>query len=372
MVSKVIILQPYRAPYRIDLFNAIASDLSVNLTVVYYDKPEKRRKWLIDKTINFNEITIRPLVLYSGFEHNISIPNFIKLFTLIQTGRPEFVIGFPNTVGIFMMIISYFYDFKLIGWSEATEITEKNRDRFKRKLRRRFFSKAAVVFVPGIQAKDYIEKSLNIKNKSLYIMKNSVDNSFTISKNDFEAKFSDFKVLKIGFSGNLNMTKGIDLLLTAVRNLNKYNNIRNYKLFLLGSGPIPIPQIPNLIHLGFLNGEEYVNQLHKMHVFILPSRRDCNPLTVIEALKSGCLCLLSDAVGNFPETLIGNGFVFKRDNSEEIERALLKVLSMDTNEIKLMASRSLELGRHFTHLLSANAFLNGVNGGDRAYQWVES
>jgi len=78
--------------------------------------------------------------------------------------------------------------------------------------------------------------------------------------------------------------------------------------------------------LGQLPTQQLVDIYTISDYLVLPSIADPNPLTIVEALWAGLPLLLSDRVGNWPETLVDgqNGFLFDPLQKESICQALMR------------------------------------------------
>ena len=105
----------------------------------------------------------------------------------------------------------------------------------------------------------------------------------------------------------------------------------------------------------------YIILIAKSHIVCPIYKYDCNPLTVVEALKSGCILLLSSGVGNFPEAVISNGIVFEKDNEQSLLDSINKIFQKSDDELLEMALDSCNIGKQFTHENSAKAFLELFN-----------
>ena len=141
---------------------------------------------------------------------------------------------------------------------------------------------------------------------------------------------------------------------------NEYQGERNYILNILGPGEFKYEQINNIILHGFQTGNNYLNVIKKSHIFILPSRSDCNPLTVIEALKNGCILILSKNVGNATDYIQNNGYILESLTARNISRYIISLLECSLEQIKLMSSISYLIGKNITHGNSAKSFISAI------------
>ena len=76
-------------------------------------------------------------------------------------------------------------------------------------------------------------------------------------------------------------------------------------------------------------------QIANCHIFVLPSRLDCNVLAVREALETGWDIYISEGVGKCPAVDITNGFDFEIDDEQSILNSIfVSVISQMTSYLK--------------------------------------
>lgn len=98
----------------------------------------------------------------------------------------------------------------------------------------------------------------------------------------------------ITYFGRHNEVKGYDILKAlGVELLEKHENLY---FLCAGKGPIPSPQHPRWIELGFINNTNEL--LQQSDLYILPNRDTYFDLVVLEVLRSGTPILLSETGGN--------------------------------------------------------------------------
>jgi glycosyltransferase involved in cell wall biosynthesis len=362
---KICILQPYLAPYRLNLFDNIGMLNKDETIICYYSKFEKRRKWEENYTLTYcKEVFFNSFIIQTGYEKNIEIPNLVKILSFLIKEKPDVIVCFPNIFGLIILIMDVLFKYKLISWLESTKVTESNTGYLKRKIRDLFWNKTSTFIVPGNETKDYLNSMGFPKNhQKLYFVPNSVNSEFQIKSDELEKKFNNInKTLDFCFSGSLILRKGIDLLLEAIKIVNKeYNGKRKYNLNILGTGEFQVEQIDNVIWHGFQTGDSYIKTIMRSNVFILPSRSDCNPLTVIEALKSGCILVLSKNVGNASDFIQDNGFLIDDLSPRGISRYIISLLECSTEKLQYMSNISFSLGKNITQQNSAKKFISALS-----------
>lgn len=98
-------------------------------------------------------------------------------------------------------------------------------------------------------------------------------------------------------------------------------------------------------------------------LFLLPSRHDPNPLSVVEAMHSGLPLLLSDRVGNFPEALAegGNGWGFSPVDAAAATHAAAQALGAPAGQLENMGRESQRRAQKYWGTAAAVArFLDAV------------
>ncbi len=97
--------------------------------------------------------------------------------------------------------------------------------------------------------------------------------------------------------------------------------------------------------LGHLSQDEVVACLALSDIAILPSLRDPNPLSIIEAMWAALPVLNSINCGNWPETVINgeNGWLVDPANEDELQRALIEIQACSSDQLRSMGRVSLAL-----------------------------
>ena len=125
--------------------------------------------------------------------------------------------------------------------------------------------------------------------KNVYVIPNGVDTKlFSLCKHP--ANFNSFNVL---YTGRLTKNKGIDILLKIIRCIHEKLSIRDIKFTICGSGQLEdmvkevAQNYENVRCLGFVPPNSLTNIYKEAHVFIIPSRTEGMPLSLLEAQSCG-------------------------------------------------------------------------------------
>jgi hypothetical protein len=359
---KVIILQPYNCPYRNPLFNELAGLPDISLYIVYFGSREKSRKWEYNYNPAFKEVQLKIKTVETGYESNNYKYSFINILKVLLEIRPNVIIGSSTKVGKIIGILQPLFGYKLLSWTEDTIVTT-NGKKYKLKHKLTYYNKVKSFIVPGKLALEYLLfAGIKIKDSQVFFAPNTIeDEQFNFSPSLIDQKFiKDLTHLNFLFAGHQTERKGVDLLYDAVNVINNKKYKYTYTFDMVGEAILRKDGIKNIDFHGFKNGKEYLDYFKKSHILILPSRQDCNPLVVIEALKSGMVILVSKGVGNYPEFTNGNGFSFEANSVEGTIEAIEKILTMELTELIKMAKISYELGQNVTPKNSALAFYDAI------------
>jgi len=134
--------------------------------------------------------------------------------------------------------------------------------------------------------------------KNIFYIPNGV-NSEVFQLCDDPAMSETFNILYVGLFMEY---KGIDILLEIGRRLNK-SNIKDIKLIICGAGPLEFlvkkaaRECSNIEYLGFICPEDVHKVYKKAHLFLLPSRMEGMPLSLLEAQSCGLPFVASNIPG---------------------------------------------------------------------------
>lgn len=353
---RVVVLQKYLAPYRADLFDAMAA-ADIDLVALCYGAPERRRRYDAPVRRGFRVESALVLSLQTSYERNLEFP--VGLPAALDRLAPAAVVCAPDWGGLVAARHCARTGAALVVWTEATAVTEAGVGATKRAIRARLYRRADRVVVAGEAARDYVWSLA--PGVEVEEVRNCLDvSSLASSRDEIDAKFADGRARVVTFSGSLIERKGVDLLLDAHARARRRvpDAFARARLQLLGAGPLEAACVnaEGVDHRGHLSGRAYVEALRASHVFVLPSRADCNPLVVVEALATGTALVLSDGVGNFPEAVRGNGRVVARGDAAALEDALVWAFTASSSALRACALASLDLAPTFGLDCNAAAF----------------
>jgi len=175
-----------------------------------------------------------------------------------------------------------------------------------------------------------LKKRLLLKKQKITVVENAVDLErvvdSVINRNE----------LVFGYVGTISPIEGLDLLITAFKNL----GIKN-KLLIFGTG-IELENLKklsiennNIKFRGKVSNSEIFKAYNQIDIIVNPRistylTNSVTPLKTLEAMAYKKIVLASD-VGGMKELIKdgGNGILFKSESLPELEKALLKILERD-------------------------------------------
>ncbi len=348
----VVIIQGYNTPYRNELFNQIADHEDIDLTLLYVSRRGENKKWQDDLPARFREVQARCKIQQLNYVDKRSKLNYPDFFWKIVSIDPDVVISVLDKKTILFRYVRFWKRFRLIHWSEATLVTERGINWYKKHYLKWHIKLPMAFLFPGKLAREYHEHcGFDLAGK-VFCAPNSVDAIYAVSEKELAEKFATIRPLKFLFVGSFVENKGFLTLNAVFKRLADANY--NMELHVAGDGPVR--PVEGIINHGFLKKEEIAALNKRCHAFIMPSHADCNPLSLIEAAKAGNVLLASKGVGNHPELVNGNGYIFEIDNEDDLYAQCVKMLQASKEDLLQMGRRSVELAAGITHENSARAF----------------
>lgn len=125
----------------------------------------------------------------------------------------------------------------------------------------------------------------------------------------------------------------------------------NAELHMYGSGPLAesLPSGPRLVVHGPAAPHHLASAINDCRCLVLPSRTDNWPLVVHEATLSGCMVLLSDAVGSIPELARpANSLIVSPHDIDGFVDAIHSICTMDSRQLDEAERISLALASRFS------------------------
>lgn len=343
---KLLIITNIPTPYRIAFFNVLHAQLQKkggSLKVLYCAKSEPDRHW----EINLKEQQFEYEIL-NGFHKSIkglhlhfnpSVLNKTKEF------QPDYILyagswNMPTVV--FSMLFNSLFNkkYKKVFWSEGHDGSMLHNKGIVPIIRNFIQNKFDAFAVPNERSKSYLFELLGLKKKPIAILPNTVDGIFftkpttwTIEnsnaiKSEFNIPHDSKTIIQVA---QIEDRKGVNEIVEFWKEL---SNKENYHLILVGEGSLKnelINQTESDVTIHFLGNqskEKVRDLLFASDIFLLLTKNDPNPLTLIEASYAKLPILTTKFAGNCNEIVVGNnGVVINEINFDTFEKAFHSIKS---------------------------------------------
>jgi glycosyltransferase involved in cell wall biosynthesis len=207
------------------------------------------------------------------------------------------------------------------------------------------------------QSSDSVSTTSNLLARYLNIYRPKIKLHVFPNPNQFEIEQSlekNWKKIKILYVNRIQIWKGFDLFVQMAKTVSSINYLNRDVDFIcygskkLWNGNFDIDALSNIIEFrGHQSSSVIIEAMKGSNIVVVPSRFESFSNVAIEAMMTSCLLIVSSNVGICEYIRHGeNGFVFDSSSRGDLERCILKVLSMDQTEL---------------NKVSKNAFLTAKN-----------
>lgn len=170
--------------------------------------------------------------------------------------------------------------------------------------------------------------------------------------------------------GSIEERKGQDILIEALKKLPKQSK-KNIKIFFIGRildntfyKLLLRKKDKNIktIFTGQLTHKETLKKINNSDIFILSSRDEVLPLTILEAMGCGKAIIAPNITG-IPELIKDdkNGLLFQKDNSNELAKKIIKLTNNEDKRIKLGNAAKNDFLKKFTIKPFSEKFIEEID-----------
>ncbi|MFA5995911.1 MAG: glycosyltransferase [Patescibacteria group bacterium] len=281
--------------------------------------------------------TLHDMWAFCGAEHYTADTRFITGYT--STNRPTDESGWD--------LNRWAWQRKKIAWQNLSNLT---------------------LVTPSNWLKRLVKQSALFKNHRVEVIPNGIDtNIFSPGDQEAAQKALHLPIDKhyILFAADYiqDKRKGIDYLYQALQRLqNNPSFTKTTELIIFGHGnELTLKNNAFKIHfLGHLNkATDIAKAFRAADVFVLPSKQDNLPNSVLEALSCGTPCV-SFNIGGLPDMIkhLSNGYLAKAFDVNDLARGISWVLS-DMNKRRILQTRARKsIEQHFTLEHQAKRYIN--------------
>ncbi len=272
---------------------------------------------------------------------------FYSLF-MIRRWKIDIIHVHETIAGFFFSIIAKIYKTPLVGqihtfgskqpeWPNIGRILLKKTEEIT-------IRSADVVILLCSEARNDVISQYGCPPKKIKVIPNAVD--FERFTNVITTQYSSLKdkELLITFIGRLTESKGLPYLIEAIKHIKTSNDeLAAFNVIIAGDGPIKT-ELEDLVRKSGLTDLvsfpghiiEIESVLAITDVFILPSLYEGFPLSLLEAMASGCAVIGSDA-GCIPDIITNSntGFIVKRGDSRALAERIKLLLCNKELRLKL-------------------------------------
>ena len=267
---------------------------------------------------------------------------------------------------------------KKIAWIEGNVETVNSRQLKTLFIKKMVLNRFDYCAVPGKRAIQYINRISNNsypKHKILNLPNTIDENLFSSTK-----KTSEEKIKQLAYKANLDISKAIKTALIPARLIPEKglleffscidpSSLNGWQIIIAGNGPLK-NDILSLLNkrkldkkvkiIDPVNYKEMPILYTISDLFIIPSVKDNNPLTVIEALHSNLPILASTKIGNHPEAIQEeiNGWSLNPYDTNSILKSSRAAFNATKGELQFMGCKSKDIAeKNWDTRKSIEAFL---------------
>jgi glycosyltransferase involved in cell wall biosynthesis len=316
---KIALLTEIPAPYRIPLFNALATTPGIDLEVLFLAERDPRRQYPVYE----HEFLFRRRILSGS-----GVVAGGRWIVFSRGTKPELDRFDPDVVLLGGWNQPAFWtglrwarkrNRPVVLWVESTARDERSGNPLLEGLKRRAVSSAAAFLVPGSAAREYVE-SLGVPRDRIVIAPNAVD--LSIFSVDADRRGRD--ECTFVYVGRFAPEKGVDVLVRAFRDAPG-------RLLLAGTGSQE-EQLRALADarvelLGHVPRERLPALYARADCLVLPSRSEAWGMVLNEAAAAGLPLIATEAAGGGYDLIEEgvNGFRVPVEDEEALAQAMRKV-----------------------------------------------
>ena len=357
MNKKIVFVSTHPIQYQTPIFKKLYK-LNKSFIVLFKDKIkkhteikdsefEKKIKWGNDLAKNYK---------YEIFgKKNYFVLNLYNTYKFLKSQKIEYLIlsGWNNIFYQSIFIIAKILNIKIILRCEnnfyETSYLKKKIKIFLLTIVFKFFYK----FIAIGKKNNEMYRECGVSKDKIIKSNYSIDNDFFSKKKILKKKeaylkdkYKTHNKKVFIFVGKFINRKGIDVLLDAITHLNNFPIVTRKSIFLLvGQGSeltrirkfIKLKKISNLCLINFKNQDDLKYYYKISNFLILPSFYETWGLVVNEAMAMEKPVIISNSYGCANDLVLNdkNGYIFKKGNSEELSKIIIKILQNKKVESRL-------------------------------------
>lgn len=353
---RLLIITNIPTPYRVSFFNLLNEKITlVNgiLKINYCAKNEPGRHWIILK--NDHSYSYKYLRGIHINIHNLHLHFNPGIINEIRTFKPE-VILFAGSWNMPTVIFALFYlrifarEIKSLFWSEGHEGSVLHKNGIIPYIRKFVLNRFSAFAVPNQRSKRYLFDHLKVRQRPVIMLPNTVDGDFYSKPPYWSVENSARIKIEHGLPEDAKICLQVSQIeeRKGVRELVEFwtqlppEIKKDFVLVLVGEGSLKSELQKNInnntINDIYLLGNQTKNAVRELlfssDIFILLTKNDPNPLSLIEACYANLPIITTIYAGNHNEIVNEkvNGAVIRELNYSEFERAFKKLINIYNDE----------------------------------------
>jgi glycosyltransferase involved in cell wall biosynthesis len=328
------------APFRVPLFNALASQPEVELLVAFLAEHDPRRNYRVYREeFAFEDVVLPGRSLRRGSRWVMLTRGLRRV---LRSFSPDVVVvGGWNQPAFWQALLAARPS---LLWVESNASDSRTAPDAVRRLALRL---ASGFLVPGRASRAYLE-ALGVAGGRIFDAPNAIDFGVFAQRVAAERADRDALRARLGldgcvflYAGRFEREKGIDVLLDAMEGVDA-------QLVAAGSGPLESELRVRARVVGQLTRDELVPWYGAADALVLPSRSEPWGMTLNEGAAAGLPLVSTDAVGAAHDLIEpgANGFRVPAEDAAALREALL-ALASDAALRRRAGTRSREIAERF-------------------------
>jgi len=347
-MKKILITTAHPAPYFDNLIAGLKNDFIVD--IIYKEIKSKEKLWenyKNDKIKLYSDFSLKKkwrffktfdLIIFGGWyiKENIFWGFLLKLFSNVKVG---YALDHPNPNTTKKDFISYFSKELIFRFSHF-------------------------LFPASLSTKKYMIDTYKLPDEKMlvfpYVHSNAPPNITSINK-EREDKLENNGIIKIFIANRFIDRKGYDIILKALKTIKSDALLEKFELTMAGSGEEfdfyknEFKNLSNNIKLlGWIENENYEEQLNNCDVYIHASLFEPFGIPPIDAMQRGKYVIVSDGVKSTDvfKKLNSRGIcIYDAHDSEKLSLCLKNVIVINKN-LYLYASANIKLSEEYYSILT--------------------
>lgn len=342
--TSVLLMTNIASPYRVPVYNCLASKENIDLHVCFMAHSETARKWSVEKSLYRFTWAVLPGVQI--YQTKLDWGLHLNMGLLLQFIRraPDVVVccGYDCPTYYVAALYARIWRARLVLWSGSYQYRAITRNRWIQGFKSWFIRRFDAYLAYGSGAADFLVHH-GADRKRIAVGYNTVDIHYYIQQAARCRQDGSLETLRKKYPGKIIFCierfmggKVPDLLLEALARMKQ----RDWQCILIGWGPeesalkarASQPDlIGKVIFMDYHPPEKLVEFYCLARVFVLPSRREPWGLVVNEAMACGTPVVVSDGAGCSQDLIRQgeNGFVYPATDINRLAEILDQIIQDD-------------------------------------------